>query len=119
METCTHSQNVMQVVMSGSGTYFWKNYENGNMVSFLQRKASKFRFILFAIKSSVRHTISQLLLDPLDRCTYVGYETGIKLTVYQISDKLVHQGLRYGVYDGIFGGKSSNLNFKAFLWSEF
>ena len=33
------------------------------------------------------------------------FVTWVKLKVYQISDKLVHQGLRYGVSDGTFEAK--------------
>ena len=33
------------------------------------------------------------------------FVTWVKLKVHQISDKLVHQGLRYGVSDGTFEAK--------------
>ena len=33
------------------------------------------------------------------------FVTLVKLEVHQISDKLVHQGLRYGVSDGTFEAK--------------
>ena len=33
------------------------------------------------------------------------FVTRVKLEVYQISDKLVHQELRYNVSDGTFQGK--------------
>ena len=33
------------------------------------------------------------------------FGTWVKLKVHQISDKLLHQGLRYGVSDGTFEAK--------------
>ena len=42
---------------------------------------------------------------------FIGSIKRVKLNVYQIYDKLVHHELKYGMFDGTFGGKRDQLKF--------
>ena len=70
----------------------------------MSKKASKFYFDPF-LPSKVPTDTSNLSSCWTNLTNTWVYESGLESTEYQISDNLVQQGLRYGVYDGTFEGK--------------
>ena len=81
------------------------------MVEHSQSLILQCRLVFFDLKSSVRHAISQLLVDQFSKILDMIYNS-VKSKVNQISDKLFHQGLRYGVSDGIFEAKKDQPKFQ-------